>query len=159
MRRFDPDGEPWPPAAYVFGDAAGRQVTWVKGRTPWREAVLAAHGITVEYRKGTHLFTDRCQDAFQRINLHFHDLRRECGSRWLEGGVPIQVVRDWLGHTNVAQTSTYLAGTAGTQTDAMRRFEEHQQRLQEMAGQGQNRHRGGPRSAAQASKRRRGKPR
>jgi hypothetical protein len=23
------------------------------------------------------------------------------GSRWLEGGIPLHVVRDWLGHTNV----------------------------------------------------------
>lgn len=44
-------------------------------------------------------------------DLHFHDLRPEAGSRWLDGGVPLHVVRDWLGHTSVAQTSTYRATT------------------------------------------------
>ena len=45
------------------------------------------------------------------------DLRREAGSRWLEGGVPLHTIRDWLGHTSIAQTSTYLAGTMQTQRD------------------------------------------
>ncbi|MEX2663810.1 MAG: tyrosine-type recombinase/integrase, partial [Vicinamibacterales bacterium] len=62
-----------------------------------------------------------------------HDLRREAGSRWLDGGVPLHTIRDWLGHTNIAQTSTYLAGTATTQHDAMTRFEAHQTALQQIA--------------------------
>ena len=60
------------------------------------------------------------------VGLHFHDLRREAGSRWLEGGVPLQVVRDWLGHANVSQTSTYLATTSEGEYEAMRRFEAFQ---------------------------------
>ena len=32
--------------------------------------------------------------------------------------MPLHTIRDWLGHTNIAQTSTYLAGTAKTQHDA-----------------------------------------
>ena len=55
--------------------------------------------------------------------LQRHDLRREAGSRWLEGGVPLQVVREWLGHSNISQTSTYLESTLTGQHDAMRRFE------------------------------------
>jgi hypothetical protein len=62
-------------------------------------------------------------------DLHFHDLRREAGSRWLEGGVSLQVVRDWLGHTNVSQTSTYLATTPAGEYDAMRRFEAFQKQI------------------------------
>jgi integrase len=58
------------------------------------------------------------------IDLHFHDLHREAGSRWLEGGVSLMTVRDWLGHTSIAQTSVYLAGTTQTAHDAMRRYEE-----------------------------------
>ena len=38
--------------------------------------------------------------------------------------MPLQTVRDWLGHTSVAQTSTYLASTLQTQHEAMRRFDE-----------------------------------
>ena len=50
-------------------------------------------------------------EALGAIDLHFHDLRREAGSRWLEGGVPLHTVKDWLGHTNISQTSTYLNAT------------------------------------------------
>jgi hypothetical protein len=34
------------------------------------------------------------------------------------------MIRDWLGHSNIAQTSTYLGSTIQGQHDAMRRFEE-----------------------------------
>ena len=67
------------------------------------------------------------------IDLRFHDLRREAGSRWLEGGVPLHTIRDWLGHTSIAQTSTYLAGTMKTQHDAMRQYEERRASLQQIA--------------------------
>src|SRR5438067_1940461 len=43
------------------------------------------------------------------IDFPFHDRRREAGSRWWEGGVPLHPVRAWLGHTSIAQTSTSLA--------------------------------------------------
>jgi integrase len=65
--------------------------------------------------------------------LHFHDLRRDAGSRWLEGGVPLHVVRDWLAHTNIAQTSSYLAGTVETQHGAMAQFEARRAALQKIA--------------------------
>lgn len=112
MRRNDPAGEPHGPQAYVFGDEIGRRTRSIK--TAWR--------LT-------------CRRA-KIIDLHFHDLRREAGSRWLEGGVPLQVVRDWLGHTNISQTSTYLESTLTGQHEAMRRYEgaralelQHQQKL------------------------------
>ena len=47
--------------------------------------------------------------ALEAINLHFHDLRREAASRWLEGGMSLIKVKAWLGHRNISQTSTYLA--------------------------------------------------
>jgi hypothetical protein len=95
-----PAGEPRGPQAYAFGNEIGQKSGSIK--TAWRLA---------------------CRRA-QIVDLHFHDLRREAGSRWLEGGVPLQVVRDWLGHTNISQTSTYLESTFMGQHDAMRRFEE-----------------------------------
>ena len=100
MRRNDPAGEPHGAQAYVFGNEIGQRTVSIK--TAWRLACRRA-GI---------------QD------LHFHDLRREAGSRWLEGGVPLQTVRDWLGHSNISQTSTYLESTLKGQHEAMRRFEE-----------------------------------
>lgn len=109
LRRLGPDGKELPGDAYVFGDEIGRKVGSIK--TAW----LAA-----------------CRRA-NIADLHFHDLRREAGSRWLEGGVPLQTVRDWLGHVNIAQTSTYLASTLQGQHDAMRRFEKVREALQPSA--------------------------
>ena len=100
MRRLDPAGKQHPSTAYVFGNEIGQRVTTIK--TAWR---LACRRAGIE-------------------GLHFHDLRREAGSRWLEGGVGLHVVRDWLGHTTIEQTSTYLSSTLRVQHDAMARFEE-----------------------------------
>ncbi|MEP7305934.1 MAG: site-specific integrase [Acidobacteriota bacterium] len=104
-RRLGPDDEPFPATAYVFGNELGQRVLGVK--TAWRLACARA----------------RIQD------LRFHDLRREAGSRWMEAGVPLATIQRWLGHTNIAQTSTYLATTTFGEHEAMRRFEERVGRL------------------------------
>jgi integrase len=137
MRRTSPDGEDHPGDAYVFGNECGEPVQNVK--RAWERAVLVAHGYKPEYVKReigegkkpikTAALTAASRAQLRTIDLHLHDLRREAGSRWLEGGVPIHVVRDWLGHTNVSQTSEYLAGTINTQHDAMKRYEEQLQKL------------------------------
>jgi integrase len=98
-RRCDPVGEPLPPAAFVFGDELGRRRGSIK--TAWRLTCQRAH------------LTD----------LHFHDLRREAGSRWMDAGVPLATIQRWLGHHNISQTSTYLAASGGGDADAMRAFE------------------------------------
>ena len=46
-------------------------------------------------------------EAFQRINLHWHDLRHEYASRLVERGVPLSQVRDLLGHASIATTERY----------------------------------------------------
>ena len=134
MRRLGPDGKEQPPDAFVFGNAVGEKVRSV--RNPWQTAVLKAHGFTPRW-KGSSLTTESCAD-FAKIGLHFHDLRRECASRWLEGGVPLHKIRDWLSHSNIAQTSTYLAGTSGGDEDYMRQFEEQSGRLQTIANSSPN---------------------
>jgi hypothetical protein len=50
--------------------------------------------------------------------------------------VPLHTVRDWLAHSNIAQTSTYLAGTTRTQHDAMRAFEQRRSEAEPAAGAG-----------------------
>lgn len=127
MRRHDPNGDEHPATAHVFGNAIGQRVGSVK--SSWRTACRKA-GIE---------------------DLHFHDLRREAGSRWLDHGVPLHTVRDWLGHTSVAQTSTYLATTAKTSHDAMRRFKERHTALpipRQAVSAGHRRAMGGPRVRA-----------
>ena len=47
-------------------------------------------------------------DAYRTIDLHFHDLRHEAGSRWLEQGLPLHHVKELLGHASISTTDTYL---------------------------------------------------
>ena len=126
-RRHDPAGEPLPPAAYVFGDALGRRAKNI--REAWAKAVLKAHGLVPVTDKETGRLTAACRQQYQSIDLHFHDLRREAGSRWMDAGVPLSVIQKWLGHANIAQTSTYLAATGGGDADAMKRFEQKAGRM------------------------------
>jgi integrase len=94
-----------PGAGYVFGNEIGQRVGSIK--TAW---LAACRRATVD-------------------DLHFHDLRREAGSRWMEAGVPLATIQRWLGHTNISQTSTYLATTTVGEHEAMRQYEERRGRL------------------------------
>ena len=114
LRGFDPAGQPMPATSYVFGNEIGQRVKSVS--RAWNRAVLKAHGYEPSYTQAMNL-TVTSRAALGLVDLHFHDLRREAGSRWLEGGVPLHTVRDWLGYTSIAQTSTYLASTMKTQHD------------------------------------------
>ena len=145
MRRFDPAGTLLPSDAFVFGTEIGTRLTNIK--RAWNTAVLKSHGHEPSYTSTANL-TAASRAALASIDLHFHDLRREAGSRWLEGGVPLHTVRDWLGHESIAQTSTYLTGTMKTQHDAMKHFEEHQAALQRFATGSKTGGRKRPRSAA-----------
>jgi integrase len=100
MRRLDPKGEPLPLTAHVFGNEVGEQVLSI--RTEWD------------------LTTERARIS----NLHFHDLRREFGCRLLEAGASLNAVRDFLGHTNVTTTNTYLSTTPVHLQDALRKLED-----------------------------------
>jgi len=131
MRRFDPTGkEPLPGDAYVFGNEIGQRVADIK--RAWSTAILKAHGHKPTFTD-TASFSRASREALEAIDLHLHDLRREAGSRWLEGGVPLHTIRDWLGHTSIAQTSTYLAGTMRSQHDAMAAFEARKASVQPLA--------------------------
>lgn len=98
-RRLDPAGEMLPPDAYVFGDEIGRRRGSIK--TAWRLV---------------------CQRA-KIGDLHFHDLRREAGSRWMDAGIPLATIQRWLGHANIAQTSTYLGASLGGDEQDMQTYE------------------------------------
>ena len=130
MRRLDPRGEPHPIDSFVFGSEIGTRVTTFK--RAWLCASLKAHGVKPGYTKGANL-TPESRAALKGIDLHFHDLRREAGSRWMDAGVPIATIQRWLGHENVSQTSTYLAGSAEAEHAAMAKFEAHQAALQQLA--------------------------
>jgi integrase len=99
MAKTDPAGRWYPPTAYVFRQL-GEKVRSVK--KAW---------------------TTACEEA-NLSDLHFHDLRHEAGSRWLEAGWPIHFVKEMLGHSNISQTDTYLNASAMGLQDAMRRFDD-----------------------------------
>jgi len=121
MRRHDPAGEEYPPEAFVFGDVAGRRVKSVK--TAWANAVLKAYGIEPKREKNGRL-TAECQQQLAAIDLNFHDLRRESGSRFLEHGMAPHCVQAFLDHANLSTTSRYLNITSQGMHAALRRIED-----------------------------------
>jgi len=93
------------PEDYVFGDTAGGRIQDVK--TAWENTVLKAHGAKPEHTP-TGGLSIASQAKLAEINLHFHDLRHEAGSRKLEEGWPLHAVSAFLGHANVTTTACYL---------------------------------------------------
>lgn len=140
-RRNDPAGDPLPPSAYVFGDEIGRRRR-SSFKHDWENAVLLAHGQKPVRVKGGQL-TPASRAAYRDLNLHFHDLRREAGSRWMDAKVPLATIQRWLGHHNISQTSTYLAASGGGDAEAMIAFELAMKRVPQSApfagSSGQNR--------------------
>jgi Phage integrase family len=131
MRRDSPAGVPLPPSAHVFGDEIGQRIGNV--RRAWQTAVLRAHGHKPvldleeedrgEGEGGTRL-SPESEAAYRTINLHFHDLRHEGGSRLLEAGWPVHDVQHMPGHASLQQTSTYLNATLGGLHESMRNLDQ-----------------------------------
>lgn len=130
MRQTDSEGEEFGPSAFVFGNAVGERVGSVK--RAWQTVVLKAHGHKPVWvwkkktpsNKGGAKLSAESQAAYRGIDLHFHDLRHEAGSRLLEGGWPVHHVQHMLGHASLQQTSTYLNATLRGLHDSMRSLEE-----------------------------------
>ena len=114
-RRNGPAGVPFPSSSYVFGNEIGQRVGSV--RRAWQTTVLRAHGHkpvwiwkkkTGPNDKGSTKLSPESEAAYRAINLHFHDLRHEGGSRLIEAGWPVHYVQHMLGHASLQQTSIYL---------------------------------------------------
>ena len=60
-------------------------------------------------------------------DLHLHDLRAEFASQLSEANVPVEQVRDALGHSSITMTNTYLR-SRGSLKDAYQRRTQHQAR-------------------------------
>lgn len=107
---------------YVFGDERGAKVANFK--RAWETCVLKAHGHAPQWVKKTNGLRTTSRQLLDTIDLHWHDLRHEAGSRLLEGGVPLHHVQVFLGHENLSQTSTYLNATRIGLHESMRRFDD-----------------------------------
>ena len=80
--------------------------------------------------------SDACRQRLIEIDLHFHDLRHEAGSRWLEGGMPLHHVKDLLRHANIKTTDTYLNATRVELQQSMRKYEEFRKSCTKLAQTG-----------------------
>ena len=117
----DPNGERFGRRAYVFGDAVGGRVT--KIRKAWITCVLRAHNHTPTWKRTA--LAPVSAAKLREIDLHFHDLRHEGASRWLESGVwTLEEIRQALGHATIAQTATYLHCDGDSPKRAMQRYNE-----------------------------------
>ncbi len=63
------------------------------------------------------------REIYRRVDLHFHDLRHEAASRWLEAGMSLHHIKALLGHASLSTTDTYLNATKVGLRDAMRRLD------------------------------------
>lgn len=116
--------------SYVFGNAEGKAIASPK--KAWEVCVLKAHGIKPTWDKAKKLSAES-RKQLAAIDLHWHDLRHEAGSRWIEAGWPIHHVQQMLGHADLKQTSTYLNATVKGIEDSMRRHDEARGLLQSVA--------------------------
>lgn len=63
----------------------------------------------------------RCREK-AGIDVNFHDLRHSCASLLINMGVPLEVIRDILGHSTVKTTERYAHLQIDRQEEAMRKL-------------------------------------
>jgi integrase len=120
--RLDADGQPKATDVPVFSNEVGEPLKTFK--KAWVVAVLKAHGVDPQWRKGSYKdLSAECQQRFRDINLHWHDLRHEYASRLVERGVPLAQVRDLLGHASIVTTERYDNQTLEALQAAVERLE------------------------------------
>ncbi len=121
MAQHDPAGHTLGPRQHPFGNKIGQRSGSPKKM--WETAILKAHGHTPTWRNGS--LSPESSSAYRAIDLHFHDLRHEAGSRWLKAGMSLHHVKELLGHSSIATTDTYLNATRVGLQEAMQRIDEH----------------------------------
>lgn len=103
-------------APFVFGDPDGaRRESF---RTEW-EAVLIAAGLARgEYRGEGRA---RAWHWITKPDLHWHDLRHECGCRLGDRNMPIREIQLLLGHKSAKTTERYVHTDLTKMAQSMRR--------------------------------------
>lgn len=94
-----------------------RTVPIVPALRPWLEYVplqINFEGLKTGFRRA------REKAGFGHIN--FHDLRHSCASILINMGVPLEVVRDILGHSTVKTTERYAHLQVDRQEDALKKL-------------------------------------
>jgi integrase len=127
MARLDPAGRRHAEDAYIFGNEFGEFIPFPK--KAWETTVLKAHGHEPQWEKGEGKLTAGSRGQLEAIDLHFHDLRHEAGSRLLEAGWPLHHVRDMLGHADISTTCRYLNAERHGLRASMQRSDEARTRV------------------------------
>lgn len=94
-----------------------REVPIVPALRPWLQRLPLAinfEGVKTGFR--------RAREAAGMPHVHFHDLRHSCATIMLDLGVPLDVVRDILGHTSVRTTERYAHRLVQHKRDAMKKL-------------------------------------
>jgi len=94
------------------------------GFTPANNLVfIKSNGEPYKPNHVTRAFKRACRLAGIE-NFRFHDLRHDCATSLRKGGVPVAEIKEWLGHSDIAQTMRYahVSGDSGLR-DAARRLE------------------------------------
>jgi len=90
-----------------------RTIPIVPALRPWLEFVplkINHHGL----RSGVRRANEKTG-----LDIHFHDLRHSCASLLINFGVPLEVIRDILGHTTVKTTERYAHLIIDRQAEAL----------------------------------------
>jgi integrase len=91
------------PEDFIFGDDEGRLYN---PRSAWETVLLLAHGKIPP--DGVGRTSEQAAIDIAAIDLHVHDLRRECASRWWEQRIDLLKISRWLGHADFQMTQRYL---------------------------------------------------
>lgn len=95
------------PDAYVFGTDLGFQRK--DFRDAWKSALKSA--------------------GLRHLDIHWHDLRGEFGSRLLEAGVNLRDIQKIYGHSSLNVTERYLRPRVSAFQDAFTKLERGQPKL------------------------------
>lgn len=93
-----------------------RTIPIVPALRPWLEFVplkINHEGLKSGFR--------RAREA-AGLSVNFHDLRHSCASLLINFGVPLEVIRDILGHTTVKTTERYAHLVIDRQAEALNRL-------------------------------------
>jgi integrase len=90
--------------------ARTRDIPIIAAVRPWLQLLplaITAEGLKSGFR--------RAREAAGMPDVHFHDLRRSCGTLLIQRGVPLHIVSRILGHTSTAVTEKVYAHLATRQ--------------------------------------------